>query len=444
MSQRKTIKNQLKQLKIDSLTKWLKGKFKRFTDDRGKNSSIQMSDSLLSGFAMFSLKDRSLLRFNNKLSARKENLKNVYKVENAPTDSGMRTILDEVRVADFKGVFRSLVGLLRKAGIWQEYEYYRGHIICSIDGVHHFSSEKVKCQHCLEYEKKNGQLENRHYMLSGSIVHPNKKEVMPVVHEAIIKQDGQQKNDCERNASKRLLPELRKQFKQEKIIIVEDALGANGPQIKAHQKEDFRFVISVKPDGNKYIFDLVERLEKHGKVHRYELEKEGFVHRFRYVNDLPVNSDNRDVRISFLDYCQIDPKSKNPGRKFSWITDFALNKNNVYEIMRIGRSRWKIENETFNTLKNQGYNFEHNYGHGNNNLCTVLALLMMLAFWVDQIQQGWNDFFKAAWKKTQTKVALWEEVRSKFNEFVVASMEMIFLLIIGKLKVKYEIFEDSG
>ena len=116
----------------------------------------------------------------------------------------------------------------------------------------------------------------------------------------------------------------------------------------------------------------------------------------------------------------------------------------MYSIMRVGRSRWKIENETFNTLKNQGYNFEHNYGHGDNNLCTVLALLMMLAFWVDQLQQGWNDFFQASWTKMQTKKALWEEIRSKFNEFRVTSMEMIYLLIIGKLKVKYEFYEDTG
>ena len=88
--------------------------------------------------------------------------------------------------------------------------------------------------------------------------------------------------------------------------------------------------------------------------------------------------------------------------------------------------------------------YEHNYGHGENNLCTVLALLMMLAFFVDQIQQGWNDFFRAAWTKMQTKVALWEEVRSKFNEFVVASMQTIYLLITGELKVKYEFYKDSG
>jgi hypothetical protein len=45
--------------------------------------------------------------------------------------------------------------------------------------------------------------------------------------------------------------------------------------------------------------------------------------------------------------------------------------------MRGGRARWKIENETFNTLKNQGYHFEHNYRHGTQNLSVVFAILMM-------------------------------------------------------------------
>ena len=53
--------------------------------------------------------------------------------------------------------------------------------------------------------------------------------------------------------------------------------------------------------------------------------------------------------------------------------------------MRAGRARWRIENETFNSLKNQGYEFEHNFGHGEKNLATVFAALMMLAFAIDQI-----------------------------------------------------------
>jgi hypothetical protein len=64
----------------------------------------------------------------------------------------------------------------------------------------------------------------------------------------------------------------------------------------------------------------------------------------------------------------------------SWVTDLRVTKGTVYQLRRGERARWRIENETFNTLKNQGYHFEHNYGHGYQHLSVVFAVLMMLAF----------------------------------------------------------------
>jgi len=444
MSTRKNDRTKFKKLRFDPLIKWLWSQFNQIDDTRGSNKSISLVDCLMSGFAMFSLKDPSLLFFNNNRTPREGSLQDVYQINRAPSDTGMRTILDKIAPKFIISIFKGIVNMLRTAGVWKQYEYYQGHLICSIDGVHHFSSEQVSCACCLEYEKKNGQKEYRHYLLSGCIVHPEKKEVMPVIHEPIIKQDGSSKNDCERNAAKRLLPDLRKLFPKEKIVVVEDALGANGPHVKAVQGENFRYIIGIKPDGNKYLFDLMDRMEEQGKIHKHILVKEGIEHHFRYANDLPLNSEHRDIRVNVLDYEQIDPSGKKRAQKFSWITDFNLRKNTVYKIMRMGRSRWKIENETFNTLKNQGYHFEHNYGHGNKYLCVIFALLMMLAFWIDQIQQGWNTLFKTAWKAKQSKAALWESVRSKFSEFSVRSMEMIYLLITGDLKVKSEFYVDDG
>ena len=40
-----------------------------------------------------------------------------------------------------------------------------------------------------------------------------------------------------------------------------------------------------------------------------------------------------------------------------------------------GRARWKIENETFNVLKTNGYNLEHNFGHGSQTLASILVVL---------------------------------------------------------------------
>ena len=431
-------------LKIDNLVTWLSQQFKGFTDIRASNSSLSLKDSLLSGFAMFSLKDNSLFKFDNMRTERKANLKKVYKIDSAPSDSNLRKVLDKTKLKELKAVFTGLVKKLRKAGIWKAYCYYQGYIICSIDGVHHFSSEKICCDQCLVYEKKNGKKEYRHYLLSGSIVHPDKREVMPIIHEPILRQDGVEKNDCERNAAKRLLPQLKELFKEEKLVVVEDALSSNGPHIEAIRAEKFKFIIGIKPKGNKYLFDLMDRKEKYNEVYHHEEEKEGLIHKYRYANDLPLNSEHRDIRVNFLEYRQIDPSGKKEDRVFSWVTDFKLTKKTVHPVMRMGRSRWKIENETFNTLKNQGYHFKHNFGHGEKNLCTNFALLMMLAFLIDQIQQLCNEVFQKAWAKAKTRIDLWERVRSKFYDFVIDSMEMIYLLIIGKLKVKVQFYEDSG
>ena len=50
-----------------------------------------------------------------------------------------------------------------------------------------------------------------------------------------------------------------------------------------------------------------------------------------------------------------------------------------------GRKRWKVENEGHNTLKNQGYYFDRNYGHGKKHLSAVVATLILFSFLVHTI-----------------------------------------------------------
>ena len=106
--------------------------------------------------------------------------------------------------------------------------------------------------------------------------------------------------------------------------------------------------------------------------------------------------------------------------------------------MRMGRARWKIENETFNTLKNQGYNFEHNYGHGKQYLCSVFALLMMLAFTVDQIQQHACTLFRKLWQNLKTKAKLWENIRAAFKVLTFVSMQQLFFHVADLNRVQLE------
>ena len=106
----------------------------------------------------------------------------------------------------------------------------------------------------------------------------------------------------------------------------------------------------------------------------------------------------------------------------------------VYRIMQGARARWRIENETFNTLKNQGYHFEHNFGHGYEHLSVVFAELMMLAFLVDQVQQLCCPLFQEARAKWGSKRLLWEKMRALFFDYALASMRELFEALVYGLK----------
>jgi hypothetical protein len=92
----------------------------------------------------------------------------------------------------------------------------------------------------------------------------------------------------------------------------------------------------------------------------------------------------------------------------------------------VGKFHRSTHHETFNTLKNQGYQFEHNFGHGKKNLHTVFAHLMMLAFLVDQIQEASCGLFQEALRGMRTRQRFWERIRSFFNVYLIGSWQDLF------------------
>ena len=224
-----------------------------------------------------------------------------------------------------------------------------------------------------------------------------------------MRQDGESKNDCERNAAKRLLEKLRQDYPDLPMLIVEDSLSSNAPHIQELQRHNMRFILGAKPGDHKFLFAQVAQAKAAGRSTEFEITEKGVTHRFHFVNQMPLNESNADLLVNFLEYWEISEQGQ---RHFSWITDICINQRNAYPLMRGGRARWKTENETFNTLKNQGYHFEHNFGHGEKFLSVIFAHLMMLAFLVDQVQEATCHLFQAALAKVGSKIRLWEKMRS--------------------------------
>jgi hypothetical protein len=427
-------------LSASSLYEIVRSGFGAIQDQRTEKAEISLQDLLMSGFALFSLKDPSLLAFDAR-RAEPENLHTIYGIEQIACDTYLRTVLDEVNPEELRPVYKRLVERAIQEKVLDAYRFMGQYYLVSPDGTGYFASKKLNCPHCLEKRLRSGETQYYHYLLGAAIVHPTQKTVIPLMPEPIMRQDGATKNDSERNAAKRFLQDLRQDYPTLPFLIVEDSLSSNAPHIQELQKQNLRFLLGAKPGDHKFLFQAVAQARAAGRSTAFEGRAAGVTHRFHFVNQVPLNESHPDLLVNFLEYWEHTDQGT---QHFSWITDITITQHNADALMRGGRARWKTENETFNTLKNQGYHFEHNFGHGQQQLSVIFANLMMLAFLVDQLQEAACLLFQAALAKVGSKIRLWEKMRAYFLAIAFATMEMLYKAIVYGYRIeKIVILDDT-
>lgn len=436
-----------KHLSAPGLLNAVRQSFNRIPEHRKSGSvKIPLADALMSGLAIFAMKYPSLLKFdeqrNNKII--RSNLQNLYGVDKAPCDTQLREIADPVLPESLHPAYNALFRQLQRGRVLERYRFLDGHYLVSVDGTGHFASSKISCAECCSKEHRNGETGYYHQLLAAVIVHPDRSNVFPFAPEAIIKEDGKTKNDCERNAAKRLLFRIRKTHPNLPLIVVEDGLSANGPHIKLLKKLGFRFIIVVKEGDHQALFETIQEKYDNDEMQGYSYydEEKKATFMLRFVSDVPLNKTHPDILVNYLEHTEVVNGEERI--LYTWITDLKLNEENCHDVMRGGRARWKVENETFNTLKTQGYHFEHNYGHGEQHLATVLALLMMLAFFIDQIQESSCHLFRQARQRFRSRTSLWDKMRSLFTSYFIADWMLFWKAIIRGHKAAELCPDDSA
>ncbi len=414
-----------------SLLTLVREELKRHYQDKPKKYEIPTVDCMASALAMFSLKYPSLLQFDKDRKSEEttlsHNMRTLYGVPRTPCDTQMRERLDGQELAGIRATNKAIIGRLQRGKVLEDWKFL-DHYLVPLDGTGFFSSNTVHCNSCCEKRLKDGEVTYTHQMVVGSIVHPDKKQVLPIGFEPIVKSDGQKKNDCERNASKRWLENFREAHPKLPAIIIGDGLFSNGPFIDMLEEHRCCYILVAKEDDHKYLYDWFWKAET-PDVTEFE-ETDGKVYRcYRFMANVPLNDSRSDKLVNVVYFKEINAKGIK--REWVWVTDLNVTRQNVKDIVRAGRARWKIENETFNTLKNQGYNFEHNYGHGNKTLSNVLAGLMLLAFLIDQCLEAVNLEFQKALEKLETRSGLWRKIRSLFDLAFIESWEALYAAILA-------------
>jgi len=301
--------------------------------------------------------------------------------------------------------------LLATAALRQAFTRLGDHILLAWDGTEYFCSQKLGCPHCQTRKRSNGKTDFYHSMLAATLVAPGHNMVVPLMPEFIAKQDGAEKQDCERNAAKRWLAAHAARVKQLRPVYLGDDLFACQPLCEAVLSSGADFLFTAKPDSHKTLYDFMNGAAcDELSIPRKEGGKR-LTYRYRWFSKAPLRDgkDALDVNWIGVTICDAKGKATYDG---AFVTSLEVSRENVAEIAACARARWKIENESFNILKNNGYHLEHNFGHGKQNLAMLFAAMNLLAFAMHTVCDCLEDLWVEAREAKRARKRFFEHIRT--------------------------------
>jgi hypothetical protein len=392
-----------------------------------------MHDACLSTLAMMYFQDASMLEFQRRLQEQTQmnNLQTLFQVETIPKDNQLRGIIDVIPSQKLFPIFNDFFRLLQRGNQLQPFQFLDEGYLLPIDGTQYFSSETINCSSCLTKGYKNGTINYSHKVLGASIVHPEKKQVVPLAPEPIKNSDGSKKQDCEINAGKRFLNRIRKEHPKLEIVITADDLYSRQPFIEALNQNRMSYILIAKPTSHKVLFDQIIEKEDLDQVQLLEWQdNKGAIHRYEWINDIRLNGNKSAPLVNFFEYSTIRDGDKITYTN-SWVTDIRVSDDNVVKLVKAGRAKWKIENENFNTLKNLGYHAEHNFGHGKKNLSFNFFLFTLLAFFMHQIIELRDPLYQIARAKFSARKEFWNQLRCTIRIIIFENWESLLHFVIS-------------
>jgi len=297
------------------MIKMLRHRFDSIPDTRRAASvNFPLTDVLMAAYAMFYFKDASLLAFQNRFEG--PNVRSIFGIRDVPSDTQMREILDPISEEPLHEAFADLLRLVISEKDLLKFRAEDGRYYAAIDGTGYFSSERVHCDRCQEKRHKNGSVTYSHHAVAMVLLHPDRTEVLPLGVEPILKQDGNNKNDCERNAVRRLLKRVRLQHPTLPLTVIEDGLASNGPHIRDLKEAKCHFILGAKPGDHQHLFDQAIAAGDRGELHNIEAvspQLKNGKRETQWASGLALNSSHPDLRVTFLSQHDFDRRETNCG-----------------------------------------------------------------------------------------------------------------------------------
>ena len=460
---KKRIKSKVEKLRFGAIINKLREHFSKLSDSR-RSPEYPIEDIVMSVFAMMFFQDPSMLKYQERLLIKhnKDNLRTLFGVKKAPSDGTIRNVLDTVDSDILQEVSFSIFSELQRSGKLKEFINLDKYYYIALDGTQYFTSYDCHCDKCLTTKKKGQAIRYSHNAIQATLVDPDQKFVIPLFSEEIVNDpnsDKYDKQDSEHKAAKRLLNKLRKYLPKLKIIILGDDLYSHEPMIELLKELNMSFILTAKSTSHKELSsflngekDFIEtvssrktvNISKKSKLKQLKLigksekdlgkpevkkryYKQVQVSEYRYYNgDVPINSEYKTF-VNYFELKTYDKLTKETLFYSSWVTDLDISKTNIKKIVIGGRGRWDIENRQFLTTKKGGYNLEHNFGHGKENLSFNFYILNVLAFLVHQILHITSADFNKFKEIEGSYITMYEAMKWSIRYFIFNSFDELIL-----------------
>jgi hypothetical protein len=415
----------------------------------GKNTQYTLTEAGLSAFSVFYMQAPSFLTHQRDMQRRRgqNNAEGLFGVERIPSDSQIRNLLDPIDPAHLSASYWSIYEQLDAKGHLTAYEGVAGTRLVSLDGSQYFSSQKIHCAQCKKVVKDE-QVRYSHGVLLAVLSAPEQEQVICLEPEFLTPQDGHEKQDCEQQAIKRWVKRNAERFEAGKVTILTDDLHCHYPLCKLLREHDMHFILTCKESSHAALYEELHLLEQiEGAVSTLAVEKWHGSRRerwsYRWAEQLPLRGDLETIMVNWCELTVVDVATGKLLYHSAWATDLPVKEQTVPSIADGGRSRWKVENEGFNVLKNRGYHFEHNYGHGQQFLSNVLLSLLLLAFLCHTTLALSCTTYQAVRRELGARHTFFDDLRALTRYLYFPSWQRLLTFMYHQLDLPEEAIRDN-
>ena len=398
---------------FDRLLGGLKAACAGFPDKRKGVGVYSMADIGLSAFSLFFMQSESFLSHQRALEEERatSNCRTLFGMAKIPTDNHIRSMLDPVHPSHLQPAFDRALAVLGEHGGLEAFQRLDGRILIALDGTEYFCSQKLGCAHCQPRKRANGKVESYHSMLAATIVAPGHAMAIPLMAEFIVKPDGAEKQDCERNAAKRWLATHAERVRGLRPVYLGDDLFACQPIAEAILSSGGDFLVTAKPQSHKALYDFMDGAAIEELSLRRKQGAKTSTIRLRWFIGAPLREGKDALAVNWIGVTITDARGAIT-YDGAFVTSLTLTPDTVAEIAACARARWKIENESFNVLKNNGYHLKHNFGHGKENLAMMFAAMNLLAFAFHTVCDCLEEIWRKARQAKRSRKRFFEHIRT--------------------------------